>query len=181
MLGHFAALLIQTTIPAACSLSQDERAANRGLSFAEFDQGQSALAHTAWNLSMAGCHAQSAAADADYLLHGPKLDDRQRVVLGWHMALSLARSGHEDAAAPLVAASIQDLPEQPDAFDWNTYVRGVYGFLTKDRGLLERSLQNLQAAPGQRNALNAKALARLARCFDKSYAAAVAEGACTVD
>lgn len=181
MIALLAALALQSTpapAPATCALSEADRMANRPLTFAEFDQGRSDLRHTAWNLSMAGCHAESAAADADYLLYGPELSDRERVVVGWHMAQSLAQAGREAEAAPLVAASAQDRPPEPDAFDWNTYVRGVYAFLIKDRPGLEQALAVLKAAPGQRNEINAGALSRLSTCFDQTYAWALADPAC---
>lgn len=180
MIALLLTLALQAT-PDACRLTDADLAVNRTLAFEDFDQGGSEVPHTAWNLSMAKCHAESARADADYLLHGPPLDDRQRVVVGWHMALSLAQAGREAEAAPLVAASVQHLPPAEDEFDWNTYVRGVYGFLTRDRDLLDRSLAALQAAPGQRNALNAAALGKLSRCFARSYAEATNAPVCAAE
>jgi hypothetical protein len=93
MISLLAALALQTAVnpaaPAAtpdCSLSNADLEANRALTFEEFDQYRSTLRSTAWNLSMAGCHAASAEADQDYLIHGPVLTDRQYVVVRWHMA-----------------------------------------------------------------------------------------------
>lgn len=174
-------LLLAMQSADVCRLVEADLTVNRTLSFQDFDQGGSDLSHTGWSLSMAKCHAESARADADYLLHGPALDDRQRVVVGWHMALSLAQAGREAEAAPLVAASVQHLPPEADGFDWNSYVRGVYGFLTKDRRLLEQSLATLRTTPGQRNAMNAQALSKLSRCFDRSYAEAVNEPVCATE
>ncbi len=191
MISLLAALALQTGAvtsappPTAqtpdCSLSQADRTANRALKFEQFDQYRSTLRSTAWNLSMAGCHAASAEADQDYLIHGPVLTDRQYVVVRWHMAQSLARAGREAEAIPLAAASIAPVEPSEDQFDWNTYVRGVWGFLAKDRAVLDASLATLTAASGGRNAINARALGRLSKCFDRPYAEAVEAEACAVD
>lgn len=181
------AILLQTTpapavnAPPDCSLSDADLAANRALTFEQFDQYRSPLRSTSWNLSMAGCHAASAEADQDYLIHGPVLTDRQYVVVRWHMALSLARAGREAEAVPLAAASIAPVEPSADQFDWNTYVRGVWGFLSKRRPVLDAALTALRAAPGGRNAINARALARLSTCFDRPYAEAVSAETCAVE
>jgi len=192
MISLFAALVIQTAANPAesppagtptpdCSLSEADLTGNRALTFEQFDQYRSTLRSTAWNLSMAGCHAASAEADQDYLIHGPVLTDRQYVVVRWHMALSLARAGREAEAIPLAAASIAPVEPSEDQFDWNTYVRGVWGFLTKRREVLDASLITLKAAPGGRNAINARALGRLSKCFGRPYAEAVEAEICAVD
>ncbi len=164
--------------PPACALTEADRLANRRLTFEEFDQGGSDLPHTGWNLTMAGCHEQAVEAEADYLLHGPDLADRDRVVVRWHMAQGLARLDRNAEASVAALSAVQDLPPQEDGFDWNAYVRGVYGYLVRDRALLDRSLSVLRATPGQRNALNADALERLSRCFDKPYLEALESPAC---
>ncbi|QTC90945.1 hypothetical protein [Brevundimonas goettingensis] len=185
MVTLLVALVLQSTppltAPADCSLSEADRVANRALTFEQFDQYRSTLRSTAWNLSMAGCHAASAEVDQDYLVHGPILSDRQYVVVRWHMALSLARAGREAEAIPLAAASIAPVEPSEDQFDWNTYVRGVWGFLSKRREVLEASLTTLKAAPGGRNAINARALGRLSKCFDSPYAEAIEAETCAVD
>lgn len=187
MIALLAALSMQTVpgVEAAavsdCSLSGADLAANRALTFGEFDQYRSTLRSTAWNLSMAGCHAASAEADQDYLIHGPALTDRQYVVVRWHMVLSLAQAGREIEAIPLAAASIAPVEPSEDQFDWNTYVRGVWGFLTKRREVLEPSLATLRAAPGGRNAINARALGRLSKCFERPYREAVENESCAVE
>jgi hypothetical protein len=189
MIALFIALALQTASPstgaapgpADCSLSQADLAANRALTFEQFDQYRSTLRSTSWNLSMAGCHAASAEADQDYLVHGPVLTDRQYVVVRWHMALSLARAGREAEAIPLAAASIAPVEPSEDHFDWNTYVRGVWGFLTRRQEVLDAALTTLKTAPGGRNAINARALGRLSKCFGRPYAEAVEAETCAVD
>ena len=176
-----AAPAVQSPTMADCSLSEADLAANRTLTFEQFDQYRSTLRSTAWNLSMAGCHAASAEADQDYLIHGPVLTDRQYVVVRWHMALSLAQAGRELEAIPLAAASIAPVEPSEDQFDWNTYVRGVWGFLTKRREVLETALTTLKTAPGGRNGINARALGRLSNCFDRPYREAVESGSCAVE
>ena len=172
MIELLLALTLQAStpsVPLVCALTEADRKTNRGLSFQDFDQGGSDLPHTGWNLTMAGCHAQAVEAEADYLLHGPPLADRERVVIRWHMAQGRARLERRAEAAALALSAIQDTPPQEDGFDWNAYVRGAHGYLTGDRALLDSSLAALRAAPGQRNAINADALARLSRCFDRPY------------
>lgn len=164
-----------------CRLTEADRAANRSLSFRDFDQGGSDNPSTGWNLAIAGCHAEAAMADEDYLLNGPALSDYERAVVRWHMALEIAATGREAEAATLVATAVDDAEPTPDAFEWNTYVRGVWGFLRKDRAVLDGALTALRAAPGGRNAMNARALGRLSKCFDRPYAEASRSEACQVE
>lgn len=185
MISVLAALMLQTVGVAGpdtvCRLDEAGMVANRTLSFRDFDQGGSSLPHTGWNLAIAGCHAEAAKADEDYLLNGPVLSDYERTVARWHMALEIAAAGREAEAAPLVAASVYDTTEAtPDGFDWNSYVRGVWAFLTKDRPLLDRQIEILKAAPPGRNTINARALGRLATCFDHPYSEASRAEHCRV-
>lgn len=187
MLNLIVALTLQSVVGVAgpdtvCRLDEAGMIANRTLGFRDFDQGGSSLPHTGWNLGIAGCHAEAARADEDYLLNGPVLSDYERTVVRWHMALEIAATGREAEAAPLVAASLHDSVEvEPDGFDWNTYVRGVWAFLVKDRPTLDHSIETLEAAPPGRNTINARALGRLARCFDRPYAEASRAAQCRAD
>jgi hypothetical protein len=57
----------------------------------------------------------------------------------------------------------------------------VWGFLSKRREVLDASLTTLRAAPGGRNAINARALGRLSKCFDRPCREAVEAETCAVD
>lgn len=186
MFTLIAALILQSAPGVAgpdpvCPLTEADRVANRTLGFSDFDQGGSDRPSTGWNLAIAGCHTEAALADEDYLLNGPVLSDYERAVVRWHMALEIAADGREAEAATLVATAVYDAEPTPDAFEWNAYVRGVWGFLRKDRPVLETALATLRAAPGGRNAMNARALGRLSKCFDRPYAEASRSEACAVE
>jgi len=180
MIVLFAALALQTAVP-ACALTEADRVANRALSFSQFDQGLQELPQAGWALSQRGCYAEAIAAEQDYLVFGPKLERRETLSVTWHMVLNLANMGREEEAARLAATTINDAAPPQDGMDWNTYVRGVWGFLTKDRAQLDRSLATLTAADGRRNGINAGQLRRLAKCFDRPYAQAARDPACAAD
>lgn len=181
MIALFAALALQTAAPAACALTEADRIANRSLSFSQFDQGLQELPQAGWALSQRGCYAEAIAAEQDFLVFGPKLERRETLSVTWHMVLNLANLGHEDEAARLAASTINDAAPPQDGMDWNTYVRGVWGFLNKDRTLLDRSLASLTAAEGRRNGINAGQLRRLSTCFNRPYAEAARNPACAAD
>lgn len=182
MIALFAALALQTaTAPAACALTEADRVANRALSFSQFDQGLQELPQAGWALSQRGCYAEAIAAEQDYLVFGPKLERRETLSVTWHMVLNLANMGREDEAARLAATTINDAAPPQDGMDWNTYVRGVWGFLTRDRAQLDRSLTALTAAEGRRNGINAGQLRRLSKCFGRPYAEAARNPACAAD
>lgn len=161
-----------------CQLGDSDLIANRRLSFEAFDQvGE--LPSTARALGERDCYAEAARASEDYLLHGPETTSRQREILAFHMGQYLATAGQEREAARVIAtARTQNDPPQPDGFDWNTYVVGTWAFLTRDRALLEASHARLAAAPGERNAYNARALAGLVRCFGRPYREAYGRPGC---
>lgn len=185
MIALFAALLLQSAAPTvdgpACALTEAARAANRAMTFREFDGASVERPSTPSNLARAGCYAEAAAAGEDYLLHGPNLNEHDRLFVGWRTALNLASAGREAEAAPLVASSVYSGRAQVDGLDWNTHVRGVWGFLRKDRAVLNVALTTLRAAPGLRNAANGRDLARLSKCFDRPYLEAMTSEICAAD
>ena len=127
-----------------------------------------------------GCHAQAAEAARDYLARGPLLTVRQQAITQLHRGRNLAFAGKEAEAAQAVASarrSDQAL-EDDRALDWNAYVEGLYGFLVKDRPLLEDRLVRLRGRTGDGDAVNAANLARLSRCFDRPYAEAQTSDDC---
>lgn len=180
-------LLAQASAPALaapasspCQLTAEERAANRTLSFADFDQ-RGATPSTARALDERGCEIEAAQATEDYLLFGPQVTEYQRNVLSWHLAQYLASAGREAEAAHVVATTRRLPTEEPDGFDWNTYIIGTWSFLVKDRTGLDNAVTTLGAAPGVRNSMNAKVLRRLQKCFDRSYNDAYTSADCAVE
>jgi hypothetical protein len=166
-------------IEANCSLSPADKEANRVLSFAEFDQ-QGATPVTARQLGNRNCNAEAASATEDYLLFGPTVTEYERNVLTWHMAQFLGLDGREAEAARLIASSRRGPSEEPDGFDWNTYVIGTWAFLVKDRPALDQASATLAAAPGVRNSMNGRVLRRLQKCFTLSYREAYQSPDCEV-
>jgi len=179
MLVLIAALLLQA--PPSCTLTEADRIANRTLSFSQFDQGLQELPQAGWSLSQRGCYAEAIAAEQDFLIFGPKLERRETLSVTWHMVLNLANMGREDEAARLAATTINDARPPQDGMEWNTYARGVWAFLSKDRALLDQSLTTLRGLEGRRNQINATQLGRLARCFDRPFAEAAKGDACAVE
>lgn len=121
-----------------CEVTEAQRAANRRLSFMEFDQ-EGATPQTARKLGERKCYAEAAAASEDYLLFGPELTRREADVVSWHLAQYLASSGREAEAARVMATTRREPEETPDGFDWNTYLTGSYAFLVGDRALLDEA------------------------------------------
>jgi hypothetical protein len=157
----------ETTEP--CGLTEADLAANAKLSFDDFDQRGTTPA-TARKLGERECFAEAARASEHYLLFGPDLDESRRGIVAWHMGQYLANAGDEKTAAKVIAGTRRTVnPNPADQFDWNTYVVGTWAFLTRDRALLESSTAKLSAAPGERNAINAKVLRALNNCFNKTY------------
>lgn len=159
-----------TQADASCKLTSSDLTMNASLSYQDFDQtGVSPT--TARKLGERGCYTEAARATEDYLAHAPFLTAREIRNLTWHLGQYLASAGDQKTAAPLLIAARapSDEPPQPDGFDWNTYVLGTWAFLVKDREELTAALSRLSKAPGERNAMNAKVLARFVKCFDHSY------------
>jgi len=62
--------------------------------------------------------------------------------------------------------------------DWNSFVDGMRAFFVKDRPSLDRSIAVLRARKTQGDDMNARALERLGRCFDRPYNDAWESDAC---
>lgn len=159
--------------PAVCSLLPNDLVANARLSFDEFDQ-RGTSPTTARQLGNRGCFVEAARATEHYMINGPLLTARQESAVTWHLGQYLAFAGQEQRAASVIAASRRPI-DPTDELDWNSYVRGTWAFLVKDKTLLEKSLAQLRMAPIQDNASNAKALEKLLMCFGKTYRQAYLE------
>lgn len=131
-------------------------------------------------LASKGCYARAAEAARDYLARGPLLTVRQQAITQLHRGRNLAFAGQEAAAAEAVASARRSDQTSDAPLDWNAYVEGVYGFLIKDRDLLDSRLATLRARPGQGDAVNAANLARLSLCFERSYMEAQTASECAV-
>jgi len=154
-----------------CRLTAADKAANARLSYDDFDQ--KGTLPSSWRaLSNAGCDRLAAEAAEDYMLHHAPLTESQRGTLLFHEAQSLAQAGEERQAARLVAAARYLKQKPDDSFDWNTYVEGTWAFLVKDRIRLDAAVAKLSAAKSEENAINARVLRGLAKCFTRSYKAA---------
>ena len=151
-----------------CVLTEADKAANRTLTWQEFDLSPDRPKTSMW-LSSAGCYRQAVDAGADYLATGPMLPVRGHSIVTFHMARNLARSGDHRAAAQLASAS-RRADQPPNApLDWNTYVEGFYAYLTGNRALLDSSYERLVAAAGESNLTNARVLDRARRCFERPF------------
>jgi hypothetical protein len=171
----------QAAEPAAtCEVTGEQRAANRMLSFMDFDQ-RGVTPQTARKLGERKCYAEAAAASEDYLLFGPDLTRREADVVSWHLAQYLASAGRETEAARVMATTRREPEETPDGFDWNTYLVGSYAFLVRDRAMLDEAVERLNAQGGQRNIMNGRVLRRLQKCFGRSYLEAYEGDACAVE
>jgi hypothetical protein len=153
---------------ADCRLTAADKAANALLSYDDFDQ-KGTLPASFRALDIRGCDAAAADAAEDYMLRHPGLSNGQRINVLFHEGQSRAKAGEERSAAMLIAAA-RDLSQKPDAaFDWNSYVEGTWAFLAKDRARLAAATAKLSAQKGEENAMNAKVLRGLTRCFARPY------------
>lgn len=127
-----------------------------------------------------GCYRAAATISREYLAKGPLLSVREQAITQLHMARNLAYAGDEAAAAQ-AAASARRSDERAEGeipLDWNAYVQGLYGFLIKDRALLDENLARLMASGREGDAYNGRNLSALSTCFDKSYTDAMTDKAC---
>ena len=130
-----------------------------------------------------GCYQAAADVAREYLARGPLLSVREQAITQLHRARNLAYAGDETAAAQAAAGARRSdqRTDQEIPLDWNSYVQGLYGFLIKDRALLEANRARLlaRAAAGfEGDAMNGRNLSALSACFDRSYTEAMTDGAC---
>ena len=151
-----------------CTLSADDRIANRKLSLNDFDQ-LGTLRSTARALAGRECFAEAVEANVDYLLQGPDLTDYERNVVRFHTGQYLASSGRESEAALIIASTRRGVDPKRPNFDWDGYIVGTYAFVTKDRPLLDAMSARLSANPDFASQMNAKVLSRFQKCFDQPY------------
>ncbi len=151
----------------ACSLTEADKARNRTLDWATFDQDGSEPKN--WRaLEAKGCHLVAAEAAADYLAHGPMpQSERWHSSTRFHMAQSLAFAGNNNEAAK-VAATARRL-EPVSGLDWNTYVSGTFAFLVKDKVGLRSAQQRLALSVNSGDSTNNGVLLGLIHCFDRPY------------
>lgn len=171
--GALLFLAVVAYMPAAsayssCTLSAADKAANAKLSFDDFDQ-KGAVASTWRQLEQRGCHMRAAEAADDYLVNGPPLTPAHKSDVLFHEAQSLAIAGRNLEAARLVAAAVPPDHAGHGDLDWNAYLRGTWGFLAKDRSVLDDAIARMSGEPGEANRIDANVLRGLAMCFDRSY------------
>ena len=130
-----------------------------------------------------GCYNRAAQASREYLARGPLLSVREEAISHLHMGRYLAFAGREAEAAQAVAAARRSDQRSSDEIplDWNSYVEGLYGFLVKDRTLLDSRLETLMASGREGDAYNGRNLSWLSRCFDRSYMEAQTAPECAAE
>lgn len=161
--------------PPQCVLTDEQRQANRKLSWSDFEFG----ATNGRPMALAGrkCFLEAALASRDYLTYGPLLATRQQAISIFHMGRNLAFAGREQEAAIAVSAARRS-DQAPEGLNWNTYVQGVYAFLVKDPNGLAVALSQLEASAGDGDRNNAANLRRLQTCFNRSYLNAMSDPDC---
>ncbi len=162
--------LAATVDPVVCAVDVDAQMARP---WADYEFSTDVPGGPMW-LASRGCYAGAALVSRDYLAKGPLLSVREQAITHLHMARNLAYSGNEVAAAQAAAGARRSdqRTNQEIPLDWNSYVQGLYGFLIKDRALLEANRDRLmvRAAAGyDGDAMNGRNLSALANCFDRSY------------
>lgn len=168
-----------TVDPAVCAVDADVQMSRP---WAEYEFSTDMPGGPMW-LASRGCYAGAARISLDYLAKGPLLSVREQAITQLHMARNLAYSGDEIAAAQAAASARRSdqRTDQEIPLDWNSYVQGLYGFLIKDRGLLEANRERLMArvvAGYDGDAMNGRNLSALATCFDRTYLDAMSVTAC---
>lgn len=163
-----------TTDPSVCeaaAASQLER------EWADFEFSTEQPGGPMW-LAGRGCYAAAAKASREYLARGPLLGTRQLAITQLHLARNLAFSGDEKAASVAAAAARRSDQATDAPLDWNSYVQGLYGFLTRDRRLLDDSRARLSQRQGEGDRGNGANLSRLSICFERTYFDAMTDAAC---
>lgn len=168
-----------TEDPAVCAVDAAAQTARPWSDF-EFDHDTPG---GPMELGERGCYRAAADISREYLARGPLLGVREQAITQLHRARNLAYAGDETAAAQ-VAASARRSDQRTDQeipLDWNSYVQGLYGFLIKDRALLDANRERLvvRAREGfEGDAMNGRNLSALSVCFGRSYTEAMTDGAC---
>lgn len=157
--------------PAACALTEADKAANAKLGFDDFDQKGTSPA-TWRRLSDRQCHEAAIEAAEDYLIHAGSLSDEQRRDVIFHLAQSLGEKGDYTAAALMVAAAKQASATPVPELNWNTYLDGTWAFFKRDRAALEAAQRELTSEAGRADQINGSALTGLLNCFEQPYAVA---------
>lgn len=156
--------------------------ANAGRDWEDFEFSADIPGSPMWYADL-GCYRRAAEASRDYLARGPLLGVRESAISHLHMARYLAFAGDEAAAAQALAGARRS-DQRTDAeipLDWNAYVEGLYGFLIKDRDLLESRLARLQASPNDGDRYNGANLRWLSVCFERTYMEAQTSPECAVE
>lgn len=167
-----------TTDPVVCAVDVEAQMARP---WQAFEFGHQTVG-TPMELAGRGCFLTAATVSRAYLAKGPPLTIREQAITQLHLARYLAYGGDEASAAQAAASARRSdqRTDQEIPLDWNSYVQGLYGFLVKDRPLLEASLARLRASPHQGDAMNGRNLAALSACFERSYYDAMTDGVCWV-
>ncbi|HEX4846765.1 MAG TPA: hypothetical protein VFV30_01355 [Novosphingobium sp.] len=152
---------------AECALTPADLAANRTLTWQQFDQ--QTASPTSWrSLVERKCYNAAAAAYQDYLISGPiPPGERWQTTARFHLGQSLAHAGRNEEAARIISTARRET--EVGGLRWNLYVQGTVAFLTRDRAGLDAAFTALRAEPGTSNAINAGVLAGLRQCWDKPY------------
>jgi hypothetical protein len=157
-----------------CALDEAQKLANAALSFDDFDQ-KGATPSTGRKLAESGCFDAAAEATEDFLVRG-KYTESQRRVLTFHLGQQLALAGRRREAARLIASSKSPDQAADAELDWNTYVDGVWAYMSGDQAGLQAAIAKLAPLTGN-NPINVAALKGLNICFSKDYKTA-SDAAC---
>lgn len=168
-----------TADPAVCILDVD---AQMTRPWVDYEFSTDVPGGPMW-LATRGCYAAAARISRAYLARGPLLTVREQAITQLHMARNLAYSGDEGEAAQAAASARRSdqRTDQEIPLDWNSYVQGLYGFLIKDRALLDANRDRLvtRAAAGfEGDAMNGRNLSALSTCFERSYIDAMMMASC---
>lgn len=165
-----------TTDPAVCAVDVD---AQMTRAWSDYEFSHDVPGGPMW-LAGRGCYRAAADLSRDYLAKGPLLSVREQAITQLHRARNLAYAGDETAAAQAAAGARRSdqRTDQEIPLDWNSYVQGLYGFLVKDRALLEANRERLLTSGRQGDAFNGRNLSALSTCFSRSYTEAMIDTSC---
>jgi hypothetical protein len=164
--------------PPECAIGQNLLDEALKLPWHEFDQENRNPASFRY-LADKGCFAEAAQLSEYYLRYNDDLRADQRRNTRFHIGQLYGNAGRDEKALEYIRTTFWSSQPADSSLDWNTYVGGVIAFLEKDRTALSGARLALEHAGGM-NALNAKFLARMERCFGRSYRF-LRESICTDD
>lgn len=151
-----------------CVVTDAMRAEALTLSWWDFDQKADSPAGMR-RLSAAGCFREAAKLQEYYVANRKGLSPKEILNSHFHIGQNYANANMPNRALRYFRLSLDPNQTAISGFDWNTYVLGVIAFFENSREPLLQKMSVLRASPDPGNQINGRVLARMNKCFGRSY------------